>query len=130
VDATTGGWGFVAGVPVTAALAQDIDGDGLPEIFLGREDGFVNVLRLADGKSIGLLNAGQSILGIAALQSRDGKPLLAVGIKFGVHVFDSNLKEIGIYPIPSVAFAGPGGKQKDRVFVVGPDGNVTVLVVR
>ena len=33
-----------------AALAEDIDGDGVPEVFLARIDGFVNVLRLADGR--------------------------------------------------------------------------------
>ena len=37
---------------------HDIDGDGVPEAFLARRDGFVNVFKLADGRLLGLLNAG------------------------------------------------------------------------
>ena len=133
-DSKVSGWGFIAGVPVTAALAQDIDGDGLPEIFLGREDGFVNVLRLEDGKLLGLLNTGGPILGIAVVQAPGGKLRLAVGSKTGVRLFDTDpsagMKEIGCYPARVAAFAGPGGKQKDRLFVVAPDGAVTVLVIK
>jgi hypothetical protein len=33
-------------------------------------------------------------------------------------------------PTPAVAFVGPGGKNKDRVYVVDAAGNVTVLTVK
>jgi len=33
-------------------------------------------------------------------------------------------------PAQAAAFAGPGGKDKDRVYVVGPDGSVSVLVLK
>ena len=67
-----------------------------------------------------------------ALKGRDGKPCLAVGTKFGVQLFGSNLKLIGQHrlAIPAAGFGGPGGKEHDRVFVVGTDGQVTVLVLQ
>jgi hypothetical protein len=42
------------------------------------------------------------------------------------------LKTIGGVSLPAqaAAFAGPGGKDKDRVCVVGPDGSVSVLVLK
>jgi hypothetical protein len=133
------GWGYdTGGVPVVAALAEDIDGDGVPEIFLARVDGFINVLKLADRSQIGLLNVGHPILGMAMLKGKDGKPRLAVGTKFGVHLFapsgvrrdGSDLKLIGSQAMPVAAFAGPGGKGRDRAYVVDSAGNVTVLVIR
>ena len=80
----------------------------------------------------GLLSTGEPILGIAALKGKDGKPCLAVGTKFSVQLFGSDLKLIGKhkYGVPAAAFAGPGGKECDRVYVVGTDGKVTVLVLR
>ena len=48
-DVKGDGWGInTGGAPITTAMAQDIDGDGVPEVFLGRQDGFVNVLSLED----------------------------------------------------------------------------------
>ena len=80
-----------------AALAEDIDGDGVPEVFLARIDGFVNVLRLADEAPPGLLNVGEPILGMAVLASKKdasaensavrSAPRLAVGTRFGVRLF-------------------------------------------
>jgi hypothetical protein len=128
-----GGWGFdTCGVAVTAALAGDIDSDGVPEVFLARQDGFVNVFKLADGARLGLLNTGEPILGMAMLKGKGGKPCLAVGTKFGVHLFGADLKEIGSHQltVPAAGFAGPGGKDKDRVYVVDVAGNVTVLVLK
>ncbi len=128
-----------------AALVEDIDGDGVPEVLLARKDGFVNILKLADGSSLGLLNLGEPILGMAMLKGRDGKPRLAVGTKFGVRLFvpagirgdtadpaGTGMKEVGrnVLPVPAIAFAGPGGKEKDRVFVVDAAGNVTVLTIK
>jgi hypothetical protein len=141
------GWSFeTSGVPAVAALVEDIDGDGVPEIFLARKDGFVNILKLADGSSLGLLNLGEPILGMAMLKGKDGKPRLAVGTKFSVRLFvadhagaalvagpvGAGMKEVGreVLPVPAAAFAGPGGKDKDRVFVVDTAGNVTVLSLK
>jgi hypothetical protein len=156
------GWSFnTSGVPAVAALVEDIDGstaprseasgsktssppsgDGVPEVFLARKDGFVNILKLADGSSLGLLDLGEPILGMAMLKGKDGKPRLAVGTKFSVRLFapipagtgpaGSCLTEVGrnVLPVPAAAFAGPGGKNKDRVFVVDTAGNVTVLSLK
>jgi hypothetical protein len=132
-DGKEKGWGFdTGGVPVVAALAEDIDGDGVPEVFLARKDGFVNVYKLADGSSAALLNTGEPILGMAMLKGSDGKPRLAVGTKFSVYLFGADLKMLGSHAmaVPAAAFAGPGGKQKDSVYVVDQAGNVTVLTVR
>jgi hypothetical protein len=54
-----------------------------------------------------------------------------VGTKFGVYLFGTDLKRIGSLALasPAVAFAGPGGKQKDRVYVVDAAGNVLVLAL-
>ena len=132
------GWSFsTGGVPAVAALVEDITGDGVPEVFLARKDGFVNILKLADGSSLGLLNLGEPILGMAMLKGKDGNPRLAVGTKFGVRLFavdpaTTGMKEVGrsVLPVPAAAFAGPGGKNKDRVFVVDSAGTVTVLSLK
>jgi hypothetical protein len=127
------GWEFSSGgVPAVAALLADIKGEGVPQVFMARLDGFVNVLKLADGSVQGVLNTGEPILGLAALKGKDGKPRLAVGTKFGVHLFGGDLKEIGNHklPAPAAGFAGPGGKNKDCVYVVDVAGNVTVLTVK
>jgi len=127
------GWEFSSGgVPAVAALLADINSDGVPEVLLARLDGFVNVLKLADGSVAGLLNAGEPILGLAMLKGRDGKPCLAVGTKFGVHLFGGDLKQIGshTFATPAAGFAGPGGKDKDRLYVVDAAGNVTVLTIK
>ena len=51
------GWLFnTGGVPAIAAMADDLNGDGVPEVLLARVDGFVNVLGLTDGSLLGLLN--------------------------------------------------------------------------
>jgi len=128
---TNGCWDFkTGGVPVTAALAADMAGDGIPEVFLGRQDGFVNVFNLADGKEQALLNTGEPILDMAMLKDKTGRLCLAVGTKFGVHLFGPDLELIGHQALSAVAFAGPAGKNLDRAYVVDTAGNVTVLVLR
>ncbi len=69
---------------------------------------------------------------MALLRGKDGKPRLAVGTKFAVNLFDHDLKELGRFVLPTVAaaFAGPGGPQEDRVYVVDTGGKVTVLVLK
>jgi hypothetical protein len=127
------GWEFSSGgVPAVAALMADLNGDGVPKVFLARLDGFVNVLKLADGSVEGLLNVGEPILGLAILRGKDGKACLAVGTKFGVHLFGGDLKPIGSHEFstPAAGFAGPGGKDKDRVYVVDVAGKVTILTVK
>jgi hypothetical protein len=132
------GWTFsTSGVPAVAALVEDIGGAGVPQVFLARNDGFVNILRLSDGSSLGLLNLGEPILGMVALKGRDGKAMLAVGTTFGVRLFapdpaGTGLKEVGrnIFRVPAAAFAGPGGKDHDRLYIVGTDGQVTVLSLK
>jgi hypothetical protein len=83
-----------------------------------------------------MLSVGEPILGMCMLTGRDGKPLLAVGTKFALHLFagdptSGGLKEIGAQKLrnPAAAFAGPGGKN-DRVYLIDSAGNVTVLAVR
>ena len=99
---------------------------------MARLDGFVNVLKLADGSEAGCLNAGEPILGLAMLKGKDGKSCLAVGTKFGVTLFGGDLKKIGRHRLsaPAAGFAGPGGKDKNCVYVVDVAGNVTVLTVK
>ena len=48
-----------------------------------------------------------------------------------MYLFGTDLKRIGSLALasPAVAFAGPGGKQKDRVYVVDAAGNVLVLAL-
>ena len=130
------GWSFNTGGPnVTGVLVEDVNGDGVPELLLAREDGFVSVFKLSDGSLLGQLNTGQSVRGMAVLKDKLGKPCLAVGNKLGVYLFGNDpsgakFKTIGSYPLPVAAFAGPGGKNKDRVFVVGSSGNITILTLK
>ena len=114
-----------------AALTADVAGSGTPQVFMGRLDGFVNVLKLADGGELALINVGEPIVGMAAVKGKGGKTLLAVGTKFGVHLFGADFKLIGSHKLaaPAAGFAGPGGKDKDRVYVVDAAGNVIVLTI-
>lgn len=102
----------------------------MPEVFLGRQDGFVNVFALADGRELGLLNTGEPILGMAMLSGRNGRPCLAVGTRFAVHLFGPDSRHLGRQPLESVAFAGPGGRARDRVYTVRADGEVTLLALK
>jgi hypothetical protein len=128
------GWQYgTGGVPAVAALVEDINGDGIPEVLLARIDGFINFLKLTDGSLIGLICTGQPVVGMAVLKGKDGKPRLAVGTRFGVHLFahgENGYQKLGITAMPVAAFAGPGGPQRDRVYVVDPAGYVTVLVLK
>jgi len=132
-DAKEEGWRYNTGGPcATAVAAQDVDGDGLPEVLFARQDGFINVFRLGDGFQLERISVGEPIIGMTVLAGRDGKPRIVVGTRFGVQVFGSDLKKIGGVSLPAqaAAFAGPGGKDKDRVYIVGPDGSVSVLVLK
>jgi hypothetical protein len=132
------GWKFNTGGPcATAVLAEDFSGDGVPEVLLARQDGFVNIFKLADGASVGRLSTGEPILGMAVLQGKDGNPCLAVGTRFSVQLFardpsGTGLTRVGktVLPAPAAAFAGPGGANRDGVFVVDSAGQVSVLVLK
>jgi hypothetical protein len=127
------GWQYSTGGPCgTAVLAEDLDGDGTPEILFARQDGFINVFRLADGSEVGRIDVGEPIIGMAALAGRDGKPCIAVGTKFSVCLYGTDLKKVGgaMLPASVAAFAGPGGKDKNRLYVVDVAGNVTVLSLK
>jgi len=63
------------------------------------------------------------------LNGGDGKPCLAVGMKFWPQLFRANLKPIGKQAMSAAGFAGPGGKERDRVYVIDAGGKVTVLVM-
>jgi hypothetical protein len=109
----------------------------VPEVLFARQDGFINVFRLADGFEIGRITVGEPIIGMTMLMGKDGKPRLAVGTKFSVYLFGTDpsgagLKKIGGLTLSAqaVAFAGPGGKQKDSVYVVDAAGKVTVLTLK
>jgi hypothetical protein len=112
--------------------AQDTDGDGVPEVLFARQDGFINVFRLGDGFNLARISVGEPIIGMTVLTARDGKPRIVVGTSFTVQFFSTNLKKIGAVSLPAqaAAFAGPGGKDKDRVYVVGPQGSVSVLILK
>jgi hypothetical protein len=128
-DAETGGWGFdTGGVPIVAALAEDLTGDGLPEVCLAREDGFVNVLSLATGAPLALLNTGEPILGMGVLGAEAGPSprRLVVGTRFAVHVYGADFVLVSRTAAPAIGFAGPGGPPRDRVYVVHGDGSVGV----
>lgn len=75
---------------------------------------------------------GRQIIGMTVLTGRDGKPRIVVGTRFGVQVFGTDLKKLGGVSLPAqaAAVAGPSGKDKDRVYLVGPDGSVSVLVLK
>jgi len=131
-DSETGGWGFnTGGVPIVAALAEDLNSDGLPEVCLAREDGFVNILSLATGAPLALLNTGEPILGMAVLGVKSGSSprRLAIGTRFAVHVCGPDFARISRTPAPAIGFAGPGGRDRDRVFIVQCGGRIAVLVL-
>ena len=113
------------------AMTADIDGDGVTEVLFARQDGFINVFRLDDGFNLARISVGAPIIGMTVLTGQDGKPRIVAGTRFGVQVFGTDLKKIGGVSLPAQAatFAGPGGKDEDRVYVVGPDGSVSVLVL-
>jgi hypothetical protein len=130
-DSKEEGWAFgTGGVPAVAALAEDFTGDGVSEMLLARQDGFVNVFALKDGALVGLLKTGERILGMAVVRDRENRPCLAVGTQLSVHLFGADLRLRGRQALPAVAFAGPGGQKRDRVYVVDATGKVTVLKCR
>jgi hypothetical protein len=122
------GWKYeTGGVPIVAALAEDLNGDGEPEVLLARLDGFINVFRITDGASLAVLNGGGRTTGMAMLKDKGGKPCLAVGTRTGVLLFGSDYRLTGRQTMPVTALAGPGGKDRDRVYAVDTAGKVTVL---
>ncbi len=110
------GWEFSSGgVPAVAALTADVAGSGTPQVFMGRLDGFVNVLKLADGGELALINVGEPIVGMAAVKGKGGKTLLAVGTKFGVHLFGADFKLIGSHKLAAPRPASPGRAERTRI---------------
>jgi len=53
-----------------------------------------------------------------------------VGTKSGVHRFGPGWKSQGRIALEPVAFAGPGGKDRDRVYAVDRRSAVHVLVLQ
>ena len=130
MEPVAGQWHFLSGgVPLVAAMIEDSVPEDQVRIFVAREDGFVNVFDL-NGKTIGLINTGEPILGMCLLGEKGAARRLAVVTKFGVHVFGGDLKKLDRCPQPSKSFAGPGGKNKDRVYCVDDAGKVTVVVIK
>jgi hypothetical protein len=130
MEPVKGQWHFISGgVPLVAAAIEDSVPEDQARIFVAREDGFVNVFDL-DGKTIGLLNTGEPILGMCLLGEKGAARRLAVVTKFGVYVFGPDLKKLGRCPQSSKSFAGPGGQNKDRVYCVDDTGKVTVVVIK
>jgi len=69
----------------------------------------------------------------ARVVSRSDSNLRSLGTKFGVHVFaaDQNgYQKLGSMAVAVAAFAGPGGRLRDRVYVVDPAGYIKVLVLK
>lgn len=137
-DAKKEGWQYNTGGPAaTAVLAEDFAGEGVPQVYFARQDGFINIFQLANGSVAGRLNVGEPIIGMTMLAGKDGKPRLVVGTKFGVYLFAAapsggGLKKVGGLTLstPAVAIVGPGGKNKDRVYVVDAGGNVMILALK
>ena len=121
-------WSYeTGGVPIVAALAEDLSGDGEPEVLLARLDGFINVFRIADGHMLAVLNVRDQTTGMALLRDQPGKPCLAVGTRTGVLLFGSNYQLLGRASLPVTALTGPGGVQGDCVYTIDAAGQVTVL---
>jgi hypothetical protein len=118
------------GTDGVAALAEDLNGDGLPEVLLARWDGFISVLRITDGALASALNAGERTTGMAMLQDRGGKPCLAIGTPNGVQLFGSDYRRVARQSLPVVALAGLGGNKRDCVYTVDAAGAGKVTVLR
>jgi hypothetical protein len=124
-------WEFSTGaVPAVAAMLEDADLKAPVKAFLAKEDGFVSVIDVATGKQLAALNARGPVLGMALLGEPGTPRPLVVGSKFGLSVFDSQFHKTASLTIPSVAFAGPAGKAKDKVYVIDAAGKVTVVTIK
>jgi hypothetical protein len=117
-------------VPAVAAMLEDADPKAPIKAFLAKEDGFVNVVDVGTGKELAALNARGPVLGMALLGEPGTPRRLVVGSKFGLSVFDAQLHKTASLTIPSVAFAGPAGKSKDKVYVIDDAGKVTVVTIK
>jgi len=74
------------------------------------------------------LKTGEPILALAVVRDRGDRPCLAVGTKLAVHLFGPDLKLGRRHALPAIAFAGPGGHKRDRVYVVDAAGKVKVIL--
>ena len=86
-------WNHFSHAPSSCFGLHDITGDGVPEILIGREDGFLTAYAAADGRVVRKVYVGREVrtLGAAGRQ-------IAVGTDKGLVLLDTEFKVIGFRP--------------------------------
>jgi hypothetical protein len=76
--------------PNTCSTLADLDGDGVPEVLVGRGDGYVTQYAMASGKVMGTVFVGDQVRAIVTLGDR-----VAAGTDRGLVLLDQKLQIVG-----------------------------------
>jgi len=86
-------WHHFSHPPNTCSALADLDGDRVPEVLVGREDGFVTRYAVADGKVVGKVSVGHTVRALITLGEQ-----VAVGSDQGIVLLDRKLRIVGCRP--------------------------------
>jgi len=118
------GWNHFNHAENTCFAVHDLSGDGVSELLLGRDDGFVAQYAIADGKMLGKVFAGGRVRALAA-----GGAQVAVATDAGLALVDRRLQVLGFRPgaVQSLGMleASAGGIQ--RLAAALEDGTIVGL---
>jgi hypothetical protein len=86
-------WNHFSHAPSSCFALHDITGDGVPEILIGREDGFLTAYAAADGRVVRKAYVGREVHALGA-----AGPQIAVGTDEGLALLDAHFELIGFRP--------------------------------
>jgi hypothetical protein len=89
----TPGWSHFSHAPSSCFALHDLTGDGVPEILIGREDGFLTAYAAADGRVVRKAYLGREIRALAAAGRQ-----IAAGTNEGLALLDEQFRVIGFQP--------------------------------
>jgi len=117
-------WSHFNHPPNTCYCLLDTTDDGIPELLVGRKDGFVVQYSVSDGTLSGRAHMGGDVRSIAGW--RGG---LLVGTSEGLVLMDTQMRRLGERqgPVQRVAATARPGRRSPLVIAANDDGTITGL---
>jgi hypothetical protein len=120
-------WSHFSHAPSSCFVLHDLTGDGVPEILIGREDGFLTAYAATDGRVVRKAYLGREIRALAAAGRQ-----IAVGTNEGLALLDDQFRVIGFQPggILALGVLESSAEEIRRLAVAYENGTIAGLATR